>query len=84
MPIIRTPLTTLQYQLPKTSHMSLNIYNLLGQQIQILVNEVKQPGYYEVQWDGKNIKGQEVSSGLYLVRIVAGEFDQTKKMVLMK
>ena len=64
--------------------MSLDIYNLLGQQIQILVNEVKEPGYYKVQWDGKNIKGQEVSSGLYLVRIVAGEFDQTKKMVLMK
>ena len=64
--------------------MSLNIYNLLGQQIQILVNEVKQPGYHEVRWDGKDTSGQEASSGLYLVRIVAGEFDQTKKMVLMK
>jgi hypothetical protein len=81
------PTTDISYQIPMTEsqpHTSLRIYNMLGQEVRTLVDEIKQPGYYSVTWDGKDNKGNRTASGIYFYRIVAGPFESTRKMVLVK
>jgi len=78
------PVTTFQYQLPKAEHVTLTIYNLMGQKVRTLVNEVKQPGSYKIEWNGKNSYQVDVGTGLYVVRMEAGEFTESKKILLMK
>lgn len=78
------PGTTIPYQLSKSAHVTIRIYSLLGQEVQTLVDEVKQPGIYKIEWDGKNRQGQTVSTGLYVIRMEAGEFTKSKKIVLLK
>ena len=63
---------------------TLNIYNILGQEIRTLVDEPKDAGYYTVTWDGKDSQGQNVSSGVYFYRLQTENFVETKKMVLMR
>lgn len=65
-------------------YVSLKIYNILGQEVRILVDEVKEPGYYTVAWNGRNNSGHEVTSGVYFYRLTAGNFTATKRMVLLK
>ena len=65
-------------------HTTLTIYNILGQEVVTLVNEVKEPGYYTVTWNRRNAFGNEVATGVHLYRLTAGTFTATKKMVLMK
>ena len=78
------PETTIPYALPQSVHVNLVIYNVLGQQIRTLVNEIKPAGYHRVVWDNKDDFGKSVSSGIYLYRIVAGDFVERKKMLLLK
>jgi flagellar hook assembly protein FlgD len=78
------PTTTITYQLPHASDVTLNIFNALGQHVRTLVNGVQEPGFYEQYWDGCDESGQQVSSGIYFYRLTAGEFSRTKRMVLMK
>ena len=78
------PTTTIKYQLPQASDVQLIIYNSLGQKVRTLVVESKEPGYYEVIWDGRNDFGVQVASGIYLYRIKAGDFFRSKKMLLLK
>lgn len=63
---------------------TLKIYNILGQLVKILVDEEKIPGSYEVVWDGKDTFGQEVSSGIYFFRLDTENYQETKKMTLLK
>ena len=63
---------------------ALTIYNILGRRVRTLLNEEKLPGHYKVTWDGKDEKGNEVGSGVYLYKLKAGEYEQVKKMVLLK
>ncbi len=78
------PTTTIKYQIPKSVDVTLTIYNILGQKVRTLVNKKMEPGYYKVVWDGRNDYGVKVASGIYLYRIKAGDFVQTRKMILMK
>ncbi|MFQ6092316.1 MAG: FlgD immunoglobulin-like domain containing protein [bacterium] len=80
------PATTIRYALPdaRQTHASLKIYNILGQEVRTLVDEVKDPGFYEVTWDGKDAFGNNVASGVYFYRLTAADFSQAKRMVLMK
>jgi polyhydroxybutyrate depolymerase len=73
------PTTTLQFSIANTQYTILNVFDVLGREIAALVNEVKQPGAYTVQWDASGIP-----SGVYFYRLTAGEFVQTRKAVLMK
>ena len=63
---------------------TLIIYNILGQKIKTLVDDERMPGSYQVQWDGKDDKGKEVSSGIYFYKLRAGNFSDTKKLLLIK
>ena len=81
------PTTDIGYHIAEVQppvHTTLIIYNLLGQEVKTLVDEVKAPGYYTVNWDGRDGSGQAVSSGVYFYTISAGEFFRVRKMVLMR
>ena len=78
------PVTSLSYDLLQDSHVSIIIYDMLGNIINQLANEVQSSGYKSVQWNATNNQGQPVSAGVYLYSIEAGEFRQTKKMILLK
>jgi len=73
------PSTVIKYSVAKAGIVSLKVFNTLGQQVANLVNEVKAPGNYEVNFNAGNL-----SSGVYLYEIKAGEFNVTKKMLLLK
>ena len=78
------PVTTLQYNLPVNGLVSIIIYNILGKEVKTLVNTTQDAGYKSVNWNATNNYGKPVSAGVYLYQIQAGEFVQTKKMVLLK
>ena len=78
------PQTQIAYQLPQAGEVSLKIYNIKGELVRTLVAEHKPAGSHTVLWDGRNQAGMEVSSGIYLYRMVSGEFRATKKMVMIK
>jgi flagellar hook assembly protein FlgD len=78
------PVTTLQYDLPEDGLVNITIYDMIGRVVNTLVNGSQTAGYKSIQWNATNNIGQPVSAGLYLYTIEAGEFRQTKKMVLLK
>ncbi|MFQ5752898.1 MAG: S8 family serine peptidase, partial [bacterium] len=77
------PTTTIRYEIPEVRDVELTIHNLLGQKIRTF-KERQNAGTYSIQWDGKNEAGKQVASGVYLYRITAGEFKQTRKMLLLR
>jgi hypothetical protein len=86
------PVTTIRYQLPKASHVKLEVFTITGQKVKTLVDATQQVNYYTVTWDGLNETGSKVASGIYLYRIEAGDpsassgqrFVKTNKMLLLK
>ena len=76
--------TNITYSLPTASKIKVIIYDLLGKRVRTLIDEYQTPGYKSFDWDATDDKGNVVSSGIYLYRIHAGEFTDTKKMILMK
>jgi hypothetical protein len=78
------PGTQIQYQLPQRISVNLKIYNLIGQKIKTLISEEQDPGYYQIYWNGKDDYNREVGTGIYILRMKAGNFVQTKKMILTK
>ena len=78
------PFTTLRYDLPEGALVNITIYDMMGRVVSNLVSSQQSAGYKSVQWNATNNEGQPVSAGLYLYMIQAGEFRQTKKMVLLK
>jgi hypothetical protein len=84
------PTTSIQYYVvsDQTTHHSplvtLKIYNILGQEVRTLVDQVQEPGHYSITWDGRGEKGYELPSGLYFYRLTSGNFSAAKRMVLMK
>ena len=73
------------YDLPSEALVTLSIYDMLGREITQLVNATHQDaGFKSVQWDATDTMGNPVSAGVYLYQIQAGEFMQTKKMILLK
>jgi len=80
------PSTTISFTVVEGSavHVSLKVYDLRGNLVRTLVNEVHGAGTYNVFWDGTDNLGRSVASGVYLYRMQAGNFSQTRKMVLMK
>ncbi len=78
------PSTTIKYAIPSASFVTIKVYDMLGQEIKTLVNEQRSAGTYSVRWNGDNNLGDKVTSGTYLYRVVAGNYSQTKKMILLK
>ena len=78
------PTTQISYALPKDELVSISIYDMSGRLVRMLVNSSQTAGYKSIQWNATNDRNEPVSAGLYLYTIQAGEFRQTKKMVLLK
>ncbi|MEE9167621.1 MAG: T9SS type A sorting domain-containing protein [Candidatus Neomarinimicrobiota bacterium] len=78
------PVTAFRYDLPEGSEVTLTIYDILGRQVRILIQGMEEPGYKSVVWDGTDDFGDPVSAGVYLYRIQAGDFTQTRKMILLR
>jgi hypothetical protein len=79
------PTTSISYAVDQTSRVVLEIMNLRGQLVTTLVDEVKEANNYTVHWDGRNDRGEVVTSGIYFYRLRTDNgFNQTKKMVLLK
>ena len=78
------PTTSINYDLPKNEFISINVFDLMGREVKTLVNKEQEAGFRSVKWDATNNLGQPVSAGMYIYTIQAGEFRQTRKMVLLK
>ncbi|MGA2669101.1 MAG: T9SS type A sorting domain-containing protein [Ignavibacteria bacterium] len=73
------PATTISYSIPKAGNVKITVFDVLGRELYVLVNEFKKPGSYSVDFDAS-----ELSSGVYFYRIEAGDFRDVKKMILVK
>ncbi len=73
------PTTTIGYVLQEKSNVKISLMNIVGEELSVLVNEEKDKGYYKF-----NLNASNLPSGVYLYRIQAGNFTDTKKMILMK
>lgn len=78
------PVSTIRYELPLGSDVSLVIYDILGREVARLVQGEQAAGYHQVVWDGRAATGREVPSGIYIARLVTGEYSKAIKMVLLK
>ncbi len=78
------PETTIQYDLPQAEHVILKIYDLLGREVTTLLDREMEAGYHKVTWSARDNYSNPVSTGIYIVRVVAGDFIAVKKMLLMK
>ena len=78
------PTTVIDYQVLNSELVTIKVYDLLGKEIKTLVNEEKKSGIYSAVWNGKDNIGNEVPSGIYFYVIRAGNFEQVKKMVLLR
>ena len=73
------PSTTIHFELPKESHVTMKVYNMLGQEVLVVLDEEKVAGRYDVRIDGSNL-----SSGVYFYSLHVGAFTETKKLLLLK
>ncbi len=73
------PSTRIRYELPERSHVTLTVFNTLGQQVAKLIEGETEAGYHEVTFDASNL-----SSGVYLYRLIAGDFIQTRKLIVLR
>ncbi len=78
------PTTSIKFGLPTKSHVSVKIYNLLGQEIATLVDEELTAGTHTTEWNGRDKSNSEVASGIYFYKLIAGDYVDTKKMMLIK
>ena len=78
------PLTRIRNHLPKNGLVNITVYDMLGNVVNQLVNEVQNSGYKSIRWNATNNQGQPVSAGAYLYSIEAGEFRHARKMILLK
>jgi flagellar hook assembly protein FlgD len=78
------PITNISFEVPERSFVSLSIFDMNGREVSRLVDEYRNPGAYRVLWNGKTETGARSSSGIYFLRMNAGKFNRTRKMLLLK
>ncbi|MBI2504689.1 MAG: T9SS type A sorting domain-containing protein, partial [Candidatus Latescibacteria bacterium] len=78
------PSTTVPYVLAEAGQVRLSVYNVLGQQIRVLVDQLQIPGAYTVSWDGMDAAGLQAAGGVYFYRLEAGDQVQVRKMLFAK
>ena len=79
------PQTTIAFEIPSQQDVTLRVFDLSGRLVRNLIQgELRTPGRHEVVWNGRDDAGRQVASGTYFYRLEAGEFAETKRMVLVK
>ena len=74
----------IHFELPRSGQVELAVYNIAGQQVAKLVEGPREAGAYTLRWDGRDARGKELASGIYLYRLRAGEKMETRKLVLAR
>ncbi|MFC1483514.1 glycoside hydrolase family 88 protein [Candidatus Neomarinimicrobiota bacterium] len=78
------PVSTIRYELPQATDVSLIVNDLLGREVVRLVDAYMEPGYHQIQWNGRDQRGREVPTGIYIARLVTPAYSESIKMVLLK
>ncbi len=78
------PATAIEFDLPRRSCVTLSVYNVIGQQISVLVDDELPAGIHSVSWEGTDHRGRTVPTGVYFYRLQSGDFAETKKMLLLR
>jgi hypothetical protein len=78
------PVTKIDFALPKSGMVTLDVFNLLGQKVKTLISEPMEAGFHSVIWNGQDASGKSVPSGAYFYKITAGDYRDAKKMMLLK
>jgi flagellar hook assembly protein FlgD len=78
------PVTNIAYSIQEAGNVTLEVYNLRGQLVKTLVNDVRESGDHTATWTGKDDSGKSVASGVYFYKMKASNYTSTKKMILMK
>jgi hypothetical protein len=78
------PSTTIKYQLSKSEHVEITIFNILGKRVRILVDDNKESAIYSVDWNGRDDKGVQLASGVYFCRMEASDFVFVRKMLIIR
>jgi hypothetical protein len=78
------PETTIRYEVANTSNVKIQVYNLVGQLVKTLVDQKQNAGNYTIKWNGDNNHGQIVSSGVYFLKMKAGDFTKVRKMAFIR
>ncbi len=78
------PVTSIRYDLPQNEKVNVTIYDMLGRQVRLLVDSYQEAGFRSIIWDATTDHGNQAAAGVYLYKIQAGDFIQTRKMVLLK
>lgn len=76
--------TLIRFQIPRKCHVSLSVYNILGEEVRTLVRETREKGFYDVIWNGRDENGREVGSGIYFYSITAERFHETRKIMVVR
>jgi flagellar hook assembly protein FlgD len=75
--------TRFSYSLPRQARVEIAVYDLRGRKVRVLRNETQAPGHYFADWDGLDRNGRALASGIYLVRLIAGDQYRTQRVTLM-
>ena len=78
------PSTTIEYSVAKDRRVEIAVFNVRGEKVATVTNEMKPPGRYKAVWNGRDDRGREVSSGVYFYRLEVGDYSSTKKMLMLK
>ena len=78
------PTTNIEFVIPEQEFVKITVFDILGNEVKTLVNQSMEPGQYSITWDSRNDKGRLLSSGIFFYTIQAGQFNQTKKMILLR
>ena len=78
------PKTNIVFDVPEISKINIEIFNIYGQKIQTLINNIIQPGLHSLLWDGRDKNGKELSSGIYFCRMRSESFFKSQKLILLK
>jgi hypothetical protein len=78
------PRTTIPYQIPENCQVNIRVFDLSGRHVQTLVNTFQAAGYYDIVWNGSDFRGTEMATGVYFVRMQAGKYIQTMKILYLK
>jgi hypothetical protein len=78
------PETTITYEIPLTSEVKIVVFNILGEQIRVIADNIYSPGVYSMKWDGTNQEGHTVASGIYIYKLINEQYTMSKKMVLLR
>ena len=76
--------TVIRYNIGRKGAVALSVFNLAGQQVRRLVLEARTPGFYQIAWDGRDDRGKEIASGVYIYRLHVGDLAEARKLLLLR